>query len=85
MSQDRTVHGFTGDGHGGAVVRYDRSGKYYLEFPAESGLKRRALTLSEAVELATPAPERPGARPILDRPGGLTFDARVRKTSGRQA
>lgn len=65
---DRTVHGFTADG--AAIVRYDRAGKWYVE-PKEG--KRRAVKLTEAVQLAV------AGRPLLNKAGGLAFDAKVRK------
>lgn len=69
MSGDRTVHGLMKDGS--AIVRYDRAGKWFIE-----GYDQRApITIGEAVELAT---ER-GAQVFLGRPGGKSFDARVRR------
>jgi hypothetical protein len=67
---DRVVHGYSADGW--AVVRYDRSGKWYEE---HASLKpRRQLALRQAVALVC----EPGATVFYGRPGGSTFDRRVR-------
>lgn len=68
---DRTVHGFTDDGR--QVVRYDRAGKWYIEYPEGAGKKRRHVTITEAVRAAI------SGRVVYGRPGGLAFEARVRK------
>lgn len=66
---DRTVHGFTADG--GQVVRYERAGKWFIEYP--DARPRRAVKLDDAVAAAVEGTV------IFGRPGGLTFDARARK------
>lgn len=65
---DRTVHGITPTG--GEVVRYDRAGKWYLEYP--SG-QRNPVSLIEAVTVAW------AGAPRLDLPGGGRFDAEIRR------
>lgn len=65
---NRTVHGFTDDG--GEIVRYDRAGKWYFEYRDR---RRRHVTIAEAVKAAI------AGKALLDRPGGLAFDARVRR------
>ncbi|MBC9927207.1 hypothetical protein [Leucobacter sp. cx-169] len=69
---NRVVHARCGDGE---VVRYDRTGKYYLE----NELERRRVTLAEAVEFAV----QPGVVVLLGRYGGTRFDAEVRKRRAR--
>lgn len=67
---DRTVHAIAADG--GEVVRYDRAGKWYLEYGDSA--RRRELSLNAAASLA----RRPGAQMFTGRPGGRSFDAKVR-------
>lgn len=67
---DRIVHARTPQS---VVVRYERSGKYYEEFPDAPERKRRLLTLSEAVDLALTG------TPQLGRAGGMRFDAEIAK------
>lgn len=75
--EDRTVHaGLPG---GGEIARYDRAGKYYLEWPPATGRKRRLLSLKEAVELAESHVDEPGGFVALGRYGGQSFDARYLK------
>ena len=71
MMSDRTVHGMTQDG--GQIVRYDRAGKWWIEYPPESLKPRRSVTLAGAV-----AEARRG-RAFLGRYGGRMFDAAYRK------
>jgi hypothetical protein len=66
---DRTVHARTPAGN--EVVRYDRSGKWYVE---SDNLPREHLTINEAVQMAMA----PGTRIFFDLPGGSTFDRKVR-------
>lgn len=65
---DRTVHGITPDGC--EIVRYDRAGKWYLEDGA--GKRVRALRIADAAALAAQG------RAHLDKPGGQSFDKKVR-------
>jgi hypothetical protein len=67
MTDDRTVHGLTIDRK--EIVRYDRSGKWYVE----GGGIRWRLTVDGAAWLAAFGTFKPGL------PGGQLFDARVRK------
>jgi hypothetical protein len=68
---DRTVHAWCASRE---AVRYDRSGKWYIEWPYERP-RRRQVPLSEAVQLALS----PAAVVYLDLPGGGAFDAKVRR------
>lgn len=70
---DRTVHARLEDGR--EIVRYDRSGKWYIE---QHGLPTRAprhVQLAEAVRLAIS----PGSIVYLKLPGGSRFDAAVER------
>ncbi|ROR75999.1 hypothetical protein SAMN06295974_3855 [Plantibacter flavus] len=68
---DRTIHGWTADGS--EIVRYDRSGKWYIEpLPAAPG-KRLQVSLADAVAAALLG------KHALGRPGGSMFDAKIRK------
>jgi len=67
---DRRVHAVTV--LGAEVVRYDRAGKWYIEFPDG---RRKAITLSEAVRRATAS----GSLARVGIPGGGAFDAALRR------
>jgi len=70
---DRRVHAIMADGS--ALVRYDRAGRWYQEWPAEQMIQRRMLRVDQAVTLAT-SPE--VADVNFGMPGGGTFDQKVR-------
>lgn len=70
---DRTVHAITQTG--GEIVRYDRAGKWFIEWPEGVLIPCRQLTLREAAKLGAD----PTATIFLGRPGGRRFDAAVRK------
>lgn len=76
MSADRTVHATGTDRHGDRyeIARYDRAGKWRIEF---LGGYSRPITLAEAVEFADEA--------LLGQPGGKTFDARYRRKTAEFA
>lgn len=74
---DRIVHGLTADG--GQIVRYDRAGKWYIEYPPSSERKRRQVNLGEAAAAAV------DGRAIMGRYGGKVFDARVRALQAERA
>ena len=77
--RDRIVHAVLPDGV--LLVRYDRSGKWYLEPPANSNRPRQHLTLSGAVQAALVADV-----VHLGRPGGQQFSAAYRRaTAARDA
>lgn len=63
---DRTVHGWSADG--GEIVRYDRAGKWFLEYRDRP---RTRLDVRRAARFA-----REG-RAFLGRPGGGRFDKAV--------
>ncbi len=66
---DRRVHAVLGDGS--LIIRYDRAGKWFQEFPDK---RRQKIDIRTAARLAAPA------RTVnLGLPGGNTFDALVRK------
>jgi len=71
---DRTVHATRANGS--EVVRYDRAGKWFLEWAVTA--RRKPLTVAEAAELAAAG----DAAWYPNRPGGQAFDARVRKLRG---
>ena len=74
---DRTVHGWAADGS--EIVRYDRSGKWYLEPLPATGRKRRQLKIADAARIATLG------KPVLGRAGGTRFDVLVRREQERNA
>ena len=80
---DRVIHAGLPDG--GALARYDRAGKWYLEYPDGSGKKRRLLTLNEAVQLAIDNEHRLGGYITAGRCGGTAFNAGVRKARAARA
>lgn len=67
---DRTVHGTTADG--GQIVRYDRAGKWYVEY--KDGRPCRHVTVQRAADLAVEA--------LTGVPGGRRFDALVTRRFG---
>lgn len=70
---DRTVHATLANGD--EIVRYDRAGKWYIEYAANwEGRGRKPLTLAAAASLAAG-----NARWYSGRSGGSQFDAKVRR------
>lgn len=69
---DRCVHA---TGEGLEVVRYDITGKWYVEGP--DGFRRK-LTVQQAATTACELAEG-GGRIHFNKPGGLSFDAKVRR------
>lgn len=74
MNWNRTVHASY---PGMEIVRYDRAGKWFLE-PTDRSLKRQRVSIAEAVAQAFWAVTEGGGRVFYGRPGGTTFDARLR-------
>ena len=70
---DRRVHADLADGS--EVVRYERAGKWFREWPDSGLFPTKPIALGEAVALAC----EPSAQVHLDVPGGRVFDARVRR------
>jgi hypothetical protein len=68
---DRTVHATAPDG--GQIVRYDRAGKWYLEYPTGRLRPCRQIKFAEAVKLASQI----GSYVYLGKPGGRRFDAAI--------
>lgn len=69
---NRTVHGIN-SAEDADVVRYGRTGKWYLEPAPSTGRKRRQITVQQAAYIAATG------TPRLDRPGGKRFDVIVRR------
>lgn len=72
-TEDRRVHASDAAYE---VVRYDRAGKWYLE--AKDGSSRGHISLSEAIRFAMDL-QSSGGMIHFRRPGGTTFDARVKR------
>lgn len=71
---DRTVHAAY---DGMEIVRYDRAGKWYFE-PTDQSLKRQKVSLMDAAEQAVWGVDYANGEVFFDKPGGNTFDMRVR-------
>lgn len=72
MSDDyRTIHGKTVEGY--LIVRYERSGKWYIEPYTSWGLKRRRVSVIEAADEAAAGTHHPG------KAGGSRFDLLVER------
>jgi len=74
MSNDRTVHGVTADME---AVRYDSSGKWYME-PTDPALPRQLVTVAQAAASIDKAWTDGSGAPCFDRPGGRAFDRMLR-------
>lgn len=76
-NDDRTVHAeFPGIAE---VVRYNRAGKWYVEF--SDGRKRRHVGVLDAAEVAADLVRRGGSI-YYGRPGGGKFDYWAKSRSG---
>lgn len=73
---NRTVHAVTYKGV--EIVRYDREGKWYLEWPASAMIPARHIGIAEAARTAVEH----GCCIHFDQPGGTVFDRKVRKLRG---
>lgn len=73
---DRTVHATCGTE---SLVRYDRAGKWYVEFDATERVQRRKVTLAQAVTIAANWSRRTSGEVHLGRLGGARFDAAFRR------
>lgn len=71
---DRTIHGISQSG--GEIVRYDRGGKWWLEYE-DSALP---ITVADAALFATVD----GAEAFTGKPGGGAFDAKVAATQRKE-
>lgn len=76
---DRTVHAAY---EGMEIVRYDRTGKWYLE-PTSPDLKRQHVDVGDAARSAVWALEHDGWVEFR-LPGGATFDRAVSRVVGRE-
>jgi hypothetical protein len=72
---DRTVHATYKDME---IVRYDRSGKWYLE-PTIPGLPRQHVGVKDAARAAVWGLEHADGSVPLGEPGGQAFDRAVLK------
>jgi len=72
---DRTVHGFT-DG-GAPIVRYERAGKWYVEYGGVRKPWRDSVTVDEAARCAAAGQALPGLK------GGGRFDLLVKRNKER--
>ncbi len=78
MTDDRQVHATMLDG--GELVRYNRAGKWYVEYPTLP-LPRKAVSLMGAVSVAVDL----GATVHPNRPGGTAFRAALRRAREESA
>lgn len=74
---DRTVHATTHDG--GEIVRYDRAGKWYVEYYTN----RYRVPIEQAVGAAL-AYDNAGTRVRFGLPGGGAFDRLCRREIERR-
>ena len=74
--EDRTVHAVTYKGI--EIVRYERAGKWYLEWPSGSMIPCKHVGVGDAARTAVEH----GQTINFGLPGGKTFDARVRRLRG---
>lgn len=77
VNDDRTVHARIGEQE---IVRYDRAGKWWVEWVPDRMRGARQVSLGEAVDLAVKGAELGTADVFLDKPGGGMFDAKFRKS-----
>lgn len=76
---DRTVHARQADyPHEWEIVRYERAGKWFIEYKHGSLIPCRHIGVGEAARLAVEA----GAFVYFNRPGGAVFDRKVRALGG---
>lgn len=71
INPDRRVHGRAVTGE---IVRYERAGKWYLEWPDGNRIR---LRLADAASMAAHPNDQ--AEAYLGVPGGRSFDAAVRR------
>ena len=69
---DRTVHARLSDGSD--IVRYERAGKWYIEYPARSLMPRQQIGIETAVKLVK---RDRGSRHFPNLPGGSAFDRKM--------
>lgn len=72
-SPDRRVHAFNADTE---LVRYDRSGTWWIE--PKDGRPRKRVTITEAVD-AVMRWWQQGGSPVIGLPGGSRFDYLLRQ------
>lgn len=76
MTDDRTVHAVTYQG--AEIVRYEKAGQWWIEWPTGSMKPGRHVGVGEAARTAVML----SADIRLGLPGGRVFDARARKLRG---
>jgi hypothetical protein len=81
MKTDRTVYARRKDGC--EVVRYDRAGKWYLEWPRERMIPAQHIALGRAIDEAAMAAHE-GGHVYLGMPGGGTFDRTYNRVYGSE-
>ena len=81
MSDDRRVHAVAGEW---LLVRYNRAGKWYIEYEPPRGRGSIPVKIAEAVRLALLWEEIAGGTIYFGLPGGGTFDrlVRIRREQG---
>lgn len=80
---DRTVYARGADGR--QVVRYDRAGKWFIEWPADQLKAARKVTLRDAVAETVTIASEGGGDVRWGLPGGQMFYAALRKALGMPA
>ena len=76
---DRRVHAVSADGKT-QIVRYDRQGRWFMEF--DDGKRERIRDLRKAVAMAMIL-KAGGGEVHLGRPGGRHFDAKYRASTDK--
>ncbi len=76
---DRTVHARQDSYPHLEVVRYDRSGKWWLEYPSGTLIPARRVNVTVAADKAAGFLIYRTGTVNFGRPGGRTFDQRVRR------
>jgi hypothetical protein len=79
---DRTVHAACGEWQ---VVRYDRAGKWYVEYDPPRMRPAQRVSVKQAARLAVKMHREAAGHFYLDRPGGATFDRLVDDLINAQA
>lgn len=75
MRTDRTVHAEWGDMK---LVRYDKAGKWFIEYDPPRLRSARQIRLHDAALLALEM-VRHGGQIMLGKPGGAAFDRSVKR------
>ena len=73
---DRTIHAAAGEW---LIVRYDRAGKWYVEYEPKRDREREHIGVGEAARLAGDWEEVAAGTIYFGAKGGTTFDRLIRK------